>query len=1632
MFFFSLGLIVLGFTPAETSLEEKLQPLGHWNAGKYLKVVQEDDGPLLALFENGLDVFQTQIDEPMVRLGRLHLGYQRPSAVLALPQSAAILTDRALVLVDLTDPSQPQIASQLPIQASAMAFQGTSLFLLGETTYTVDIADLHQPQITHQFELGFAPVAGYLLDQFLITLTRQTGAQVFAIDSENQTLLAVAPPTGALTGPVVDAVLTGRILYLAADGIYGFEITDEGVLNPHTTLATNLAIRDLEMFGDILIWAGNEGEFDGLEYAKLDAEFRLNGPPSRLNKGGFNAIHASSASVFFGISQQTGIHQFRPETSFSNVDTAAHQKPAIAAAFDNPFVYLAHQDELQVLNFQDPNNPVTVATYPGLPANIQTMTLADGWLHLAGGNDYHRYLVASTGQLTLENSLSLPETITNEWVLTIYAAGDEVWVGRTGSVTHLRFAQGPELLGNFDLRASHMDHMVISPPLVTFTYPGAAHTFAMTPPDQLESLGSINLFFGEGVVKDPLTIHSGLLIAGNQVFDIRQRNLPRELRSGPYLFEDAFIDDDFLAGIGENGLEIWDFADPNSPVLLLNQPFNTGESLLQSGDLLLTFQSQPTVLTLFSKPDFSSDALIPWMVDNFEFKSQVGFFNGSERSVTLHLSATNRFGVTVERDLALPAESARTYDASQLFPGRTGYSLSIRGPRSVWVTYININVEPQSGGDSPSQTTSMRVDDLGDRMAFNVTGPPATAAITLVSPDDGDSIPVVLSLADDQGVVAEASVTLKSQQPLPLLIAELFPETFKENGVIIAKTQNGERIAGTAFTYNQSRQPAMGQPFTVDKASLNPVRFTPGERYGDAQSFRAISFDNGVFVQAGASGVVTRGIANPQEPIVAYTPINGVLDAVQVDDTLLVLTKWGLEVRDANSGELLRTLPLERDVDRLKVSGGFLFQFRLRLGSIAVFDLDNPRDPVPAGLISTGFKITIDVIYHNDQVFVLSSGGIDTYQRSVTGSFDFLGYVSTGSSMRRFFMDQGTLLLPSDNRIRAYHPRPGQVPSFGAFYNIDGRLESVNGGRGLILNQPETVATLVNLEDMSELGVWELPSDFRVTDVRLWGDFAWFRSVSNRLALVSFADTAQPEPISDFGLETRIANLTRTASALYATEIRDRRSIFHILEDDSDPSRVGAYDLGPGQPKALRVRDGLAFIAYQGGGLVIVDLHEAQPKVVAKVGQTAENIILDGPFAIISGGDYLAEIYDVSDPENPIEIGNYPARHLPTSLAADGSLILATEQGFGLRILDSNTPAEPTEIGALATSANKLNGSTYDVTFKEGFAYLAEHDGLGIVDYSDPQNPREIGRMLQDPTISFRKVAILGDVLFVVGYGRLALFDISDPGSPKLLEILDNVYFTDMAVSENFLWFSNGYQVQKYEWQPQTAVLPWAVQNDRFGSQIQLANLSDGPEAVRLNAVDTNGQAQVQTVVLSPNSAQTLSPVDLFPQLGSAAITVETQSNKIAASFNTFSLNSGGELGAPAQAGGLPSANLRDGIAFSFPNPIETAALVIAAPLNQGPKTIHLDLFGPNGWVARSQLTLQDQRPTGKTLAELFTDVDLPGSITVTAQSEDGTRLTGTTFIFNQRRQPATSEAFSRSAIFMPGSPSSDVTSQGK
>ena len=598
---------------------------------------------------------------------------------------------------------------------------------------------------------------------------------------------------------------------------------------------------------------------------------------------------------------------------------------------------------------------------------------------------------------------------------------------------------------------------------------------------------------------------------------------------------------------------------------------------------------------------------------------------------------------------------------------------------------------------------------------------------------------------------------------------------------------------------------------------------------------------------------------------------------------------------------------------------------------------------------------------------------------------------------------------------------PGQLPTEDNFYLGGGTLVSIDGDRGLTFYSRNQIG-LFNLNDRSRIGTWGTPGGFTIALGDLWGDYVWLRdSLTSDLKLLSFSNPEQPRTVTDVTTQTLIDTVTKTSSALYFTNFAGwSNGSLNILEEGAPPSALKSFPLGFHQPRAIQVQNGWAYVA-DAGSLSIVNLQEPEPTIAAEVGQSIRAFALNQRYLVAASYHKVSEIYDILDPANPVLLASYANESFPNDVAFDGGLLLSSESEFGLRIFNVISPQQPQLVGEvqIGPEPNRTGEYTSALAYRGRHAYLATTEGLVVVDYQNPRNPQIVARLASEKRI--RKVVVEDHFLFAGGEGHLTIFDISEKSRPrKVGSYLGDFTVTSLFVQDHQIWIADGYRLHQFEWQPQATTLPWTVQTNQFQSQIQLANLAGEAQEVRLRAVDIQGRSQLETVLLPPHAAQTLSPLDLFPELGSTAISVETDSNRVVASFNTFSLDQEGQRVAPAQASGLPAQNLRDGLVFSFPNAIHTAAIVIVAPFNQGEKTVRLDLYGPLGWLAETEITLTDGRPFGMALRDLFAGIDLPQSLSVTAQSEDGTRLTGTTFVFNQRQQPATSEAFSRDAVFLP------------
>jgi hypothetical protein len=152
-------------------------------------------------------------------------------------------------------------------------------------------------------------------------------------------------------------------------------------------------------------------------------------------------------------------------------------------------------------------------------------------------------------------------------------------------------------------------------------------------------------------------------------------------------------------------------------------------------------------------------------------------------------------------------------------------------------------------------------------------------------------------------------------------------------------------------------------------------------------------------------------------------------------------------------------------------------------------------------------------------------------------------------------------------------------------------------------------------------------------------------------------------------------------------------------------------------------------------------------------------------------------ILDVSDPNNPVELGSYDEIGYPDQLAVDNNLVYITDRFGPLQVIDVTDPANLEKIGEYVGS-----GETYDIEIVGEIAYLADwNQGLNILNISDPSNPELIdnfGIIGASPQLD-----IVGDLIYLSDHRNertgLVVLNISNPANP---------FWVDSYLPDDELW----------------------------------------------------------------------------------------------------------------------------------------------------------------------------------------------------------------------------------------------------
>ncbi|MBD3298899.1 MAG: hypothetical protein GF341_09610 [candidate division Zixibacteria bacterium] len=307
------------------------------------------------------------------------------------------------------------------------------------------------------------------------------------------------------------------------------------------------------------------------------------------------------------------------------------------------------------------------------------------------------------------------------------------------------------------------------------------------------------------------------------------------------------------------------------------------------------------------------------------------------------------------------------------------------------------------------------------------------------------------------------------------------------------------------------------------------------------------------------------------------------------------------------------------------------------------------------------------------------------------------------------------------------------------------------------------------------------------------------------------------------------------------------RAIPDSIVSDSSFQRAGLF----GQMTDLSMNDGLLFTAEGPAGAGIYTPDEAgnltrQSRV--DVDRFASLVAFADNRLVVAQSGYGFEIFDVSNPTVPDEIGRYRrSRGFLDAIMPNERYLYLSESNGSITVYDFEQPIKPKKLGTFAGPV-----SVNDMLIYGGHLYVADNPGgLYVYSLTNPSAPTQVTMLpVNGGTQALWRS---GRTLYAAGAtGRVLAFDIDDPHNPVLIGETDLAYpITDIAKFGERLWYLSSHFVGTLDVLP--PLLPGDTDNNGVLEPVDLVVLIDyvfrnGKPLIRPNTADVNGDGSANLV----------------------------------------------------------------------------------------------------------------------------------------------------------------------------------------
>ena len=454
------------------------------------------------------------------------------------------------------------------------------------------------------------------------------------------------------------------------------------------------------------------------------------------------------------------------------------------------------------------------------------------------------------------------------------------------------------------------------------------------------------------------------------------------------------------------------------------------------------------------------------------------------------------------------------------------------------------------------------------------------------------------------------------------------------------------------------------------------------------------------------------------------------------------------------------------------------------------FDISNPANPILLANFDTTYSCYKVFLSGSKAYAADGNAGLHIIDISTPANPVLLGTYDSNAAQDVFVVGTTAYVANAREGLLIFDVSNPEAPTLSGSFETVGSAEEiyVSGTTAYIIEQ-STGIEIVDVSNPAAPALLSTRLNSRALGISVTGNIACFSMGWDGYELLDISNPAAPQLLASKKIKDSESteNGQIVGNQLYVVSTGAGLQIFDI-SDPTLPVLSGSIKT-PETTREIAVNHSTAFIACDGGGLSIINVADAEaPTEIGKYDRSgrALSVWVDGTIAYLAKDEGNLQILDISNPQSPTRLGHFDHHSTCVQVVGNRAYVAGNrtypngEHKF--RIADVSNPANPVEIG----NCNLPGDYSMALQVVGSRAYIANNaNGLMIIDISDPVNPSIIGNYSAGPGKYIKGLHISGTTAYLCCHSAgLYIVNISNPQAPTLIGFCDTPFYAlDVDIS---------------------------------------------------------------------------------------------------------------------------------------------------------------------------------------------------------------------------------------------------------